>query len=68
MNAMGGVQNKFTTVSSRHSALRTINSYLPSKEAGLDRVQVKGHNDVTRVAILSFYCYPGKRSQLESLR
>ena len=68
MNAMGRVQNKFTAASLRHSTLRTINSYQPSKKAGLARVQVKGHNDVTRVAILSFYCYPGKTSQLESLR
>ena len=29
---------------------RTINSYQPSKKAGLARIQVKGYNVVTRIA------------------
>ena len=37
----------------------TINSYQPSKNAGSARVQIKGHNDVTRVATPVVLLLPG---------
>ena len=46
----------------------TINSYQPSKKAGLARGQIKGHNDITRVATPVVLLLPGKKSQLGSLR